>query len=82
MSTKCSYFYGDDYHIYFDYKDFDIHLEQDGKEIPINSGLKTLFRNLSQLKDSIEGVRLALKWISDGEQKRRENGKEESWKQM
>lgn len=35
MSTKKSYFWGEDYHIYFDYADYKIHLQIKGKEIDI-----------------------------------------------
>jgi len=59
MSTKATIFYGDprehgkenDYHLYYDYADLDLHLEINGREVPLPPKLRW------ELLEAIEAYR-------------------------
>jgi len=54
MSTKCSIFYGKDFHYYFDYKDYGYHLEFNDKEVKVP---KSFIETLNQLHTLLESER-------------------------
>ncbi len=66
MSTKVTIAYavpsehGEDFHLYFDYSDFQVHLEIDGKEIPLPSRLQAWIYNVWRTWESMKGLYLQL----------------------
>lgn len=54
MSTKCSELYGEGFHYYFDYKDYEYHLVFGKKEITIPEAFKDTLNELCTLKKAEE----------------------------
>jgi len=76
MSTKCSVFYGKDFHYYFDYKDFKYHLEFNDKElINVPKNFIETLNNLSCLLENERGKTRAVSRIDKLENWRNKNKK-------
>lgn len=70
MSTKNSYMWGDGYHFYFDYKDFNYHLEFDNKEIVVPKGFEEDLAKLCGVRMSLENIFRELRKNEEKEKKR------------
>jgi len=66
MSTKVTIAYAspsthkEDFHLYFDYADYRVHLEIDGREIPLPSRLQAWIYNVWSVLESLDNIRLFL----------------------
>ena len=66
MSTKVTIAYAspsthnEDFHLYFDYADMQVHLEIDGREIPLPSRLQAWIYNTWSILESLDSIRLYL----------------------
>lgn len=56
MSTKVSLLWGDDYHLYFDYKDFQLHLELNGEEVPLPKKLREELYEIISVYESLTAL--------------------------
>ncbi len=63
MSTKVTIAYasrdlhGEDFHLYYDHADMQVHLEIDGREIPLPSRLQGWIYNMSALYESLQSIK-------------------------
>jgi len=53
MSTKCSLLYSKNFHLYFDYKDMDIHYEENNKEKKISKEFLEQVHNLCKYREAL-----------------------------
>ena len=56
MSTKVSLLWGDGYHLYFDYKDFQLHLELNGEEVPLPKKLREELYEIISVYESLTAL--------------------------
>ena len=56
MSTKVSYLYGKNYHLYFDFKDDKVHLEINGREVELPDELQKELERLWQIYDCVKHI--------------------------
>ena len=66
MSTKVTIAYAlpsehnEDFHLYFDYYDYEVHLEINGHEIPLPSRLQAWIYNTWSVLESLDSIRFIL----------------------
>lgn len=73
MSTKVTIafanreMHGEDFHLYFDYADMDIHLEINGKEVSLPTRLKEWIYTMWELSKSVTYIHWLVDRIDRGE---------------